>query len=148
MKLSASEKRLIESRRKYFKVTRKSKKITSYRKSAKQSKGESRISSFLKSERIPFNTEWFFKGLYNYAKSNLLYFDFFISQFNLCIEYDGQQHYRHTKTEAEKMNDYLKNAYCVKNGINLLRIKYTDFDKIENIITSKIDQICPIVANR
>jgi len=144
MKLTKTEKKIIEGRRKFIRIKRASEKITRYRKGAKQSRGEAKVAAFLKSERIEYNTEWWFKGLYNYAKSCLLYFDFYVPEFNLCIEYDGQQHYGSKKTEAEKMNDFLKNAYCVKNRIFLLRIKYTDFDNIENLICSKIDQIQPI----
>lgn len=73
-------------------------------------------------------------------------FDFYIPNYNLCIEYDGQQHFRpvnfggcsdeqaldvYLKT---KENDLIKNRYCKDNGINLLRIKYSDFNNIENII--------------
>lgn len=144
MKLTKREIELIQGRRKFLKIIAKSRKITKGRKRSKQSAGEKRISNFLQSENVEFNREWYFKGLYNYSKSNLLYFDFFIPEYNLCIEYDGEQHYRDKKTEAEKMNDYLKNAYCAKNGINFIRIKYTDFDNIERLICEKIDSISPI----
>lgn len=144
MKLTKAEKRLIDSRRRFIKVKRNSEKITCYRKASKQSKGEKKIADFLIGECVEFKREWYFKGLYNHSKSNLLYFDFFIPKYNLCIEYDGEQHYSTKKTENAKMNDYLKNAYCVKNNINFLRIKYTEFNDIENIICQKIDKIEPV----
>lgn len=144
MKLSKKERLLIAGRRKFIKVKRDSEKITCFRKAAKQSKGEKRIIGFLVSERVKFEREWYFKGLYNYSKSHLLYFDFYLPDYNLCIEYDGQQHYGSNKTEAEKMNDYLKNAYCAKNRIKFLRIKYTQFDEIEKLICEKIDEISPV----
>ena len=31
-----------------------------------------------------------------------------------------------------------KNDYCKNNNINLLRIKYTQFNEIENILTEKL----------
>lgn len=34
------------------------------------------------------------------------------------------------------LNDQLKNKYCKKNDIPLLRIKYTEKDKIEEILSS------------
>lgn len=141
MKVSKREKQLLVGRRKFIKIKRESEKITTYRKAAKQSNGEKKIADFLTSELVKFEREWFFKGLYNYAKSNLLYFDFYLPDYNLCIEYDGQQHYATVKTESAKMNDFLKNAYCAKNGINFLRIKYTQFDSIEMLICAKIDKI-------
>jgi very-short-patch-repair endonuclease len=143
MKLTKREIEWIQGQRKYRKIIAKSRKVTSYRKAAKQSGGERRISRFLESEGVEYNREWYFKGLYNYHKTHLLYFDFYISEYNLCIEYDGQQHYHDRKTEAAKMNDYLKNAYCAKNGINFIRIKYTDYDNIERLICEKIDSISP-----
>lgn len=143
MKLTKTDKKIIEERRKFIRIKTASRKITQYRKGAKQSRGEAKITAFLKSERVEFTREWYFKGLYNYAKSCLLYFDFYLPEYNLCIEYDGQQHYHERKTEAAKMNDYLKNAYCLKNRIFFLRIKYTEFDNIEKLICAKIDQIAP-----
>jgi len=115
-----------------------------YRKGCSQSKGEKRVSEFLQDEMIEYIPEYFFKDLFNPKTKQLLYFDFYIRKFNLCIEYDGEQHYATTKTENQKINDFLKNAYCAKNGINFLRIKYTEFDNIEKLICEKIDKIEPI----
>lgn len=147
MKLSKRERQLIQGRRKFIKVKQKSEKITGYRKRSKKSAGEKRIADFLQSERVEFKREWYFKGLYNHAKSSLLYFDFYLPGYNLCIEYDGQQHYDQKKTEAAKINDFLKGAYCLKNKIHFLRIKYTDFENIETLICEKIDRIEPIVKS-
>lgn len=143
-KLTNKEKELIESRRRFIKVKRNSEKLTSFRKGSNQSGGERRISNFLKSELVEFHREFYFKGLYNYSKSSFLYFDFYLPKYNLCIEYDGQQHYKQKKTESAKINDFLKNAYCLKNNINFLRIKYTDFDNVEKLILEKIDKIDPV----
>lgn len=145
MKISKTEEKIIKSRRKFIKIKRDSNKILCYRKGSSQSKGEIKISSFLISESIKFNREYYFKGLYNYTKTQLLYFDFYIHEYNLCIEYDGQQHYAKDKTKNQQANDFLKNAYCLKNRINFLRIKYTDFDKIEKLICEKVDKLYPIV---
>lgn len=145
MKLSNKEKNLLNNRRKYISIKRNSEKILIYRKGATQSKGERRISKFLNEEGVEFIREYFFKDLFNTKTKQLLYFDFYIRRYNLCIEFDGQQHYASTKTENEKINDFLKNAYCLKNNVHLLRIKYTDIDSIEKIICNKIDIINPIV---
>jgi hypothetical protein len=124
----------------------KSKKISSYitkkRKSSKLSKGEYAIASFLGKECIEFYREYFIKGLYN-KNGHLLYFDFYIPSFNLAIEFDGIFHYDNP-SERQKENDFRKVAFCKKNNINLLRIKYTDFENIESIILSKIDSIAGI----
>lgn len=66
-----------------------------------------------------------------------LYFDFYVEDANLLIEYDGIQHYEpvtfggRSIEEAEqalelvKFKDKLKNEYCKDKGISLLRIPYT-----------------------
>jgi hypothetical protein len=48
---------------------------------------------------------------------------------NVAIEYDGQQHHvpvwGEEGFEKVKRNDKIKNQYCKKNGIKLIRIPYT-----------------------
>jgi len=67
-------------------------------------------------------------------------FDFYLVDYNYCIEVDGEQHYfkgstRYFKngnfTEEDfnkiKINDNIKTQYCKNNGIKLIRLKYTLF---------------------
>ena len=37
--------------------------------------------------------------------------------------------------EMTKTNDYIKNEYCKSRNINLIRISYLDFNKIEEILS-------------
>ncbi len=60
-------------------------------------------------------------------------FDFYISKYNLCIEFDGQLYYMSVKyfggdkkLNERKDNDLIKNNYCKEKGINLLRIRYDE----------------------
>lgn len=60
-------------------------------------------------------------------------FDFYIESLNLCIEYDGVQHFKPLKHwGGEKSfhnrneNDGIKTKYCQDNNINLLRLKYDE----------------------
>lgn len=129
---------------KFNKIKDKSIDILKSRKRSEPSKGENKIIDFLSSEKIRFTREYYFDGLYNFYKNRLLYFDFYLHEYNLCIEYDGKQHYGKRKTEVEQANDFLKNAYCAKNKIPLLRIKFTDFDNIERVICEKMDKLYPI----
>jgi very-short-patch-repair endonuclease len=53
------------------------------------------------------------------------------------IEYDGEQHFRpveawggEEKFILQKERDMRKDAYCEEKGVRLLRIPYTDFNKI------------------
>ena len=78
-------------------------------------------------------------------------FDFYLPKFNYCIEVDGQQHYFpsvFSKKENEKesfelrqKHDEIKNNYCKKHNIGLLRINYNDIRRKNknyiNILSNK-----------
>lgn len=59
-------------------------------------------------------------------------FDFYLPKYNMCVEYDGEQHFKPVSSfggeeafKTQKIRDKLKNQYCKKNGIKLIRIPYT-----------------------
>lgn len=96
----------------------------------KTSKGEIKIENILKEKNINYICQKKFNGCVD--KKELL-FDFYLPKYNMCIEYDGEQHYN--KFRFEKNNDGLndrikkdiiKNEYCINNNIHLLRIKYNE----------------------
>lgn len=109
------------------------------------SSGESKIMKYLNDLNIYFEVE----KIFNECKDiNPLRFDFYLPEMNLCIEYDGKQHFElcdffmnEVEFENLKRRDLIKNIYCKENSIDLLRIKYTDFDNIERIIKEKIINI-------
>ena len=80
-------------------------------------------------------------------------FDFYLPGYNLCIEYDGQQHYMpvgYYKNDAEKNElmwrrtqerDRIKDKYCEDNGIHLLRIPYWENKNIETIISDCLQRL-------
>lgn len=62
-------------------------------------------------------------------------FDFAIfekDRLKCLIEYDGIQHFQDTNFGLEKnqFRDNIKDNYCKQNNIKLIRIPYTDFEKI------------------
>lgn len=77
---------------------------------------------------------------------NLLFFDFYLPNYNCCIEYDGEQHYKKTKFSHDdfgkrKIRDEIKNKYCDKNKIKLIRIPYWEYNKInEQYLLKKIEE--------
>ena len=94
------------------------------------SKAVMNIESRLKSLEIDFIREKRFENCKNILP---LSFDFYIPDLNLCIEYDGAQHFiplKHWGGEESlknrKINDEIKNQYCKDNNINLLRLKYNE----------------------
>lgn len=103
-----------------------------------RSKGEKNIRNWLDNNNIAYEVQ----KRFNDCKDNRsLSFDFYLPNYNLCIEYDGEQHYRPVNfggVTDEKANlnfditvkhDNIKNNYCKNNGISLLRIPY--FKNIE-----------------
>jgi very-short-patch-repair endonuclease len=113
----------------------------------KFSKGEKCISEVLDMLNITYLQQYTFD---NCRDINVLPFDFYLPDLNICIEYDGQHHYYPvtfngiTKEEAEKnhlitvKHDKIKNEYCINNNIKLIRIPYYEYKNIENIIKENI----------
>lgn len=112
----------------------------------KSSKGESKIVSFLTKNNINFRYEYCFEDC---KHLKCLPFDFAIFDENnnltMLIEYDGEQHFRPVDyfggEEAYKervRNDKIKEDYCKDNCIRLLRIKYTEYDKLEDILSREL----------
>ena len=74
---------------------------------------------------------------------NTLPFDFYLDDFNVLIEYDGEGHYqpirRGSMTENQaldqlklvKKHDSIKNIFCKNNNIKLLRIPYWERNNLE-----------------
>jgi Zn finger protein HypA/HybF involved in hydrogenase expression len=108
--------------------------------SCNSSKGELEIESILRSKNIIYTKNKAFAGC---KYKNLLKFDFYLPDYNLCIEYDGIQHFKSISTfggdkvfKENKIRDQIKNKFCKTNKIKLLRIPYTKFKSIENIISN------------
>lgn len=101
----------------------------------KTSKGEQKIKSCLEQMSIKVETQ---KKFFDCLNIKELPFDFYLPEYNLCIEYDGQQHFDknnflHKKEgsfEIQIKCDEIKNDYCFNKNIKLIRIPFTDFDKI------------------
>lgn len=95
-----------------------------------RSKGENKIAELLNLLNISFEKEYTFSDL---PKRR---FDFYLPDKNLCIEFDGKQHFTYVATwhgslarfEESKKRDEEKNNYCKEHGIKLIRIPYYDYD--------------------
>lgn len=101
--------------------------------------GEREIQKILELKKIKYIRQKFFKDCV-YKKP--LKFDFYLPDYNLCIEFDGEQHFKKFRFEVNndgldfrRMKDKIKDEYCKKNNIRLLRIKFDDniMEKIESI---------------
>ena len=111
-------------------------------KKCKCSKGEERIRNILSNMNLNFIEQYEFDDCVNEQGNNLI-FDFYLNKLNMCIEYDGEQHFHNYRFEKSndrlmkiQQHDKLKNEYCIRNNIKLLRIHYSDFNNIEKILST------------
>jgi len=111
------------------------------------SKGEKKIEKFLNANSIVFEKEKTFENL---RDKYPLRFDFYLPERNICIEYDGEQHFVPVKfggisqERAEEnfkscqRRDRMKDAYCKERNIRLIRIPYTELKNIKKILKNNI----------
>lgn len=109
----------------------------------KMSSGEFAIKGVLESMQIAFEREMAFVDCR--GDSHTLRFDFYLPHHIAAIEFDGKQHFEpvahwggQESLERTQRHDAIKNAYCESNNIRLLRIKYTDFERIPELVEAFI----------
>lgn len=97
------------------------------------SKGESYIKKWLETHHINFEIQKTFYNCKNPKTNYELRFDFYLPNYNCCIEYNGIQHYQpvdyfggeqHYKDTIYR--DQIKKEYCKQNNIKLIIIKYNE----------------------
>lgn len=114
-----------------------------------ESKGEKQIVEILEKSKIKFIRQYKFDGCKHKYR---LRFDFFLPDFNSCIEFDGKQHFiaidKFGGTESLKyiqLIDSIKTNYCKSNNINLLRISYKE--DISIVLNQYIEKQHQIIIN-
>jgi hypothetical protein len=103
----------------------------------KESKGERNIRLWLEFNNVNYIPQHKFNDCKNIRP---LPFDFYLPDYNICIEYQGEQHYRPIKRfgginkfDKTVQHDKIKKEYCESNNIILKVIKYTD-DILTNLL--------------
>lgn len=112
-------------------------------KMTRRSRGELVVRDFLITNGFKFIEEHRFKDC---SFKNPLPFDFYLPALNICIEYDGIQHSQPVDYfggkkafELQMTKDNIKNTYCVRNRIGLLRIDYRLSDaEVHSLLSSAI----------
>lgn len=106
--------------------------------SCRESNGEKLIREWLKSNNIEHTRQYKFKNCSN----RFIEYDFYIPILNICIEYDGIQHFEpvkffggENKFKYQVEMDKFKDKVCIDNGVGLIRIYYKDniIDKLNYI---------------
>ncbi len=107
----------------------------------KKSKGENTILNYLNKNNIIFEPQ---KKFYDCKNIYPLPFDFYLPDLNLCVEYNGKQHYIPIKYfggdiayKKRQINDQIKIKYCIDNNIKLIIIRYDE--NIEEVLNKELD---------
>lgn len=90
------------------------------------------------------NTRKKIKGLIGVGNNPLSY-DFYLSKYNLLIEYQGRQHKELVEAfggeeyfKIQQEHDKRKRQYAKDHNIKLLEIWYWDFNSIEDILSREL----------
>lgn len=111
------------------------------------SQGARSIYLFLCRNKIEFELEKIFPDCINPETQMELRFDFYIPKYNMCIEYDGEQHFRyvpdmHGKSfedgyralNKQRNRDQIKTDYCISKGIIIERINFRQKNCIDEVL--------------
>lgn len=104
------------------------------------SKGEAKITKLLEEHNLQFQKQYGFEDLHSELGRGY-YFDFavfFGDTLSYLIEFDGIQHFSRERQFSQNedafdkvvVRDEKKNKYCVEHNIPLIRIPYTQLDKL------------------
>lgn len=115
--------------------------------SKKMSNSEYEIKKFLDSNNIKNISQHKF-GDCKYKRE--LPFDFYLPEYNTCVEFDGVYHFKQQPCVTEEqfkeqiLRDKIKNKFCDDNNIKLIRIPYFNFNRkqLRKII---IDELPPMI---
>lgn len=95
----------------------------------KESRNEEKIRLFLEKYKINYEQE---KRFNDCIDKSYLFYDFYLPDYNLLIEYNGKQHYKSIDffngkngLNERKKRDKIKRDYVIKNNYYLLVLPYT-----------------------
>jgi very-short-patch-repair endonuclease len=116
----------------------------------KISRGEENITKVLCNFGINFIRKYKFDDC---VFKNRLEFDFYLPDQNICIEYDGEQHFKEVSFfknnfEIGKIRDSIKDEYCRKNSIKLIRISYLDINEVDKILNEHLSDFKDINSSK
>jgi len=108
---------------------------------------ENLVAKYLDNKEIQYVREYRFNDC---VDKRTLPFDYFIPNYNIIIEYDGEDHYivvnrnkRGIETSVDKLkyvqrHDSIKTNYCLEHNISLIRIPYWEKDNIDSYLDDKL----------
>lgn len=109
-------------------------------------KGEKRVKRFFEDNEIEFSPQYRFFDCINIRQLPFDFGVFYNGELSFLCEVQGKQHYEVVKFfggeegfRKRKINDSIKEKYCLDNNIPLLKIHYKDFDRIPEILTEYLN---------
>ena len=109
---------------------------------------ETKLSNILTKWGYSYELQKRFKDCKDKAQ---LPFDIYLPKYNVCIEYDGEQHYdeerfkwrdsSHSSFNLTKKHDEIKNKYCLDHEVPLIRIPYWEANNMESFLYDKFIEI-------
>lgn len=97
------------------------------------SHNETLISKYLNQNNIIFISQYKISIDKSINPSGYAYIDFYLPEYNMFIEYNGEQHYipvehfgGEIKLKQQQERDNFIREYCIKNNIKLIEISYKD----------------------
>lgn len=106
--------------------------------------GELKIKQILEEHNIKYETQKTFSSCIFQDTNQKARFDFYLPDYNILIEYDGQQHFKEVEIFSDSLekiqqHDDYKNNWCKENNILLIRIPYTKYSSltIKDLIPNK-----------
>lgn len=116
--------------------------------SCRETSGERQVKQWLINNDIKYEYQKCFPDCKN---QRMLPFDFYLPDYNCCIEYDGAQHFKEVSLWGgqeyllnRQHNDKIKNDYCDKNDIHLIRIRYDG--NVCDILNNELRQVSLNIA--
>jgi len=102
--------------------------------------GEYQVQKWLTDNNIHFVKEYTFKEC---KDKGLLRFDFYLPDYDVCIEYDGRQHtqdcsdfWKNFNLQDRQKKDRIKTQFCNEKEIGLIRIAYNE--NVNNILNEQL----------
>ena len=105
-------------------------------------KGEKDILKYLDKYSIKYIRQYRYEDC---KDTRTLPFDFYLSDYNTYIEYDGELHYKaidfyggEEELKRQQNRDSIKTQYCKDNNIKLIRIPYWELKNINKILSENL----------
>lgn len=109
-----------------------------------KSTGEYNTIKYLNSRNVKYEVQKKFDGLFGVDGGKLSY-DFFLPDYSVLIECQGQQHYfpvdwfgGEEKFKIQIQHDKRKREYALDHGYELLEIPYSEYENIDTVLESKM----------